>query len=73
MKVIKSYAGYIGNVYAIVCDNIPEGMKVEKESTVIHPDDGKIFFKDGMFINEDIVLGPDEKPEDYQEIDIPNF
>ena len=70
MKIIKSYTGKIGSVYMTVCDHIPAGMAVKEERTVIEPDEGKYFLHNGELISGAIVLGPDERPEDYQEIDI---
>ena len=73
MKIIKSYSGYIGNVYAIVCGNIPEGMVIKEEKRVLQPDEGKYLFHNGTLIDGDVVLMDGENQEEYQEIDIPNY
>ena len=73
VNTIKSYTGKIGSLYMTVCENIPEGMEVKEEHTVISPDEGKYFLHNGELINSDVVLQEGESPEDYQELDIPDF
>ena len=62
-----SYIGTLNGVSGIWCDQKPEGLEVEKETTFYTPDEGKVFTKDGELFDS-VVIKDDVKIEDYIEI-----
>ena len=65
-----TYKGIIDGVYGIYCGFKPDNLEVEEEVTVYHPDEGKVFIKDGEEYTA-VVLQPGETIEDYEEVPIP--
>ena len=47
MNIKKTYYGKINGFDAMTCDFVPEDMTVEKEETVLYPEEGYILEKDG--------------------------
>jgi len=70
MFTTTTYKGTLDGKYIISCDHITEGMIIEEEVTVYHPDEGKIFIKDGEYYSA-VVLQDGETIEGYQEVDEP--
>ena len=56
-------------IYGIYCGFKPRGLKVAEEITVYHPDEGKVFMKDGEEYSA-IILKEGETIEAYKEVPI---
>lgn len=68
MYTTTTYKGTDKNgIYGIYCGFKPKGLTVQEEVTVYHPDEGKVFVKDGEEYSV-IILQPGEVIEDYEEI-----
>lgn len=71
MKKVISYSGELNGVKGVWCGFKPEGIVVEKETTIYRPDEGKVFKKGEEFF-ESVILGVGEKIKDYKEVEKPN-
>lgn len=67
MHTTTTYKGTLNDKYIISCDHITEGMIIEEEVTVYHPDEGKVFVKNNEKYSV-VVLQENESIEDYQEV-----
>lgn len=70
MKFRKSYVGKLNGVWGVWCDQMPEGLELEKTNEFYVPDEGKIFKKGDEYFDI-IMVSEGENPEDYEEVDIP--
>ena len=70
MFTTKTYKGILNGSYCISCGHIEEGMEVEEEITVYHPDAGKVFVKNDEEFTA-VVLQDGEDIEDYEEVEKP--
>ena len=71
MFTTTTYKGTDKNgIYGIYCGFKPKGLTVQEEVTVYHPDEGKVFVKDGEEYSA-VILQPGEVIEAYEEVSIP--
>lgn len=70
MKTTVSYKGILNGVHGIWCGHKPEGLEVTEEVTVYHPEEGKVFEKDGELF-DCVILKPKESIKSYTEVDAP--
>lgn len=70
MRKRITYKGLINGNFAIVCDNVPEGMIVDETIEYFQPDEGKVFQHNNEFFDI-VIIQNDTNINEYEEVDIP--